>query len=76
VTQVNNGNTFQWTFGEVTGDPPEISLPHTLAGGNGVACEHALRAVSNVVLDVNVCAPQNTNQASMIASDMAAKVPR
>jgi serine/threonine kinase PknH len=47
-----------------------------LADGNGVACEHVLSAVSNLVLDVNVCAPQTTNQASMITTDMAAKVPK
>jgi serine/threonine kinase PknH len=35
-----------------------------------------LSAVSNVVLDVNACAAQLTNQASQIATDMAAKVPK
>jgi serine/threonine kinase PknH len=76
VTQVNSGKTFQWTFGEVTGDPPKISLQRTLADGNGVACEHVLSAVCNLVLDVNVCAPQVIDQASQIADAMAAKVPK
>jgi serine/threonine protein kinase len=33
-----------------------------------------LNAVSNVVLNVNACGPQITDQASQIATDMAAKV--
>jgi hypothetical protein len=39
-----------------------------------VTCHRVLNAVSNVVLDVNACGPQITNQASQIATDMAAKV--
>ena len=37
-------------------------------------CQRVLNAVSNVVLDVNACGPQVTNQASQIATDIAAKV--
>ncbi len=76
VTQINNGTTFHWTLLDVTGDPPKISLQRTLANGNGVDCEHVLNAVSNVVLDVNACAPQATDQATKIAEDMAANVPK
>jgi serine/threonine kinase PknH len=61
---------------DATGDPRKISLQRTLTDGNGVGCEHVLSAVSNVVLDVNVCAAQTTDQATKIATDMAAKVPK
>ena len=39
-----------------------------------MACEHVLDAVSNVVLDVNVCANQVGDQAGQIADAMAANV--
>ncbi|OBF21852.1 serine/threonine protein kinase [Mycobacterium kubicae] len=74
VTQVNNGSTSEWTFREVSGNPPNIALQRTLAG-SPVVCQHVLNAVSNVVLDVNVCAPDTVNQARLMANQMAAKVP-
>ncbi|WP_232022106.1 sensor domain-containing protein [Mycobacterium basiliense] len=55
-------------------DPPKISL-HRGPEGSVVICQHVLSAVSNVVLEVNVCAPQVTDQSSRIADAMAAKVP-
>jgi len=75
VTQVNNGNTSQWTFGGVSGNPPNIALERTLAA-SPVVCQHVLSAVSNIVLDINVCAPGTINQARLIANAMAAKVPK
>lgn len=75
LTQVNNGNTSQWTFGEVSGNPPNIALAHSLAN-SPVVCQHVLSATSNIVLDVNVCAPGTINQARQIVNTMAAKVPK
>jgi serine/threonine kinase PknH len=57
--------------------PPTISLQRDpVSGVKDVACQHTISAVSNVVLDVNVCAPQTTDQASQIAAAMAAKMPK
>ncbi|MEM6107729.1 serine/threonine-protein kinase PknH/PknJ [Mycobacterium sp. 050272] len=74
VTQVNKGVTSEWTFREVSGNPPNIALQHTLAN-SPVVCQHVLSAVSNVVLDVNGCAPGIINQPRQIANDMATRVP-
>ncbi|BBX58340.1 hypothetical protein MSHO_36850 [Mycobacterium shottsii] len=74
MTQVNNGKTSRWTFRDVSGTPPKISLQRDLAD-SVVVCQHVLSAVSNIVLDVNVCAPNVADQASEIADTMAAKVP-
>jgi serine/threonine protein kinase len=74
VTQVNDGTTSVWTFREISGNPPNIALQHTLAN-SPVVCQHVLSAVSNVVLDVNVCAPGTINQARQIANEMATKIP-
>lgn len=75
VTQVKYGKATQWTFAEVSGNPPNIALAHSLAG-SPVVCQHVLSAVSNTVLDVNVCAPGTINQARLIANTMAAKIPK
>ncbi|QLL09737.1 serine/threonine-protein kinase PknH/PknJ [Mycobacterium vicinigordonae] len=75
VTQVNSGKTSEWTFGPLSGNPPNIALSRTLAD-NPVACQHVLSAVSNVVFDVNVCAPGTVNQARLVANQMAAKLPK
>jgi serine/threonine-protein kinase len=47
-----------------------------LEGGNGYVCQHVLRAVLNVVLDVNACGYQISDQAGRIAEKMAASATR
>jgi serine/threonine kinase PknH len=74
VTQNQPGKSIPWTFHDVTGNPPKISMLHDAADGTGVTCQRVLNAVSNLVLDINACGPQVTNQAGQIATDMAAKV--
>ncbi|WP_374021554.1 serine/threonine-protein kinase PknH/PknJ [Mycobacterium sp. HNNTM2301] len=74
VTQPGDKAPLEWTFGQLSGNPPNIALQHTLAD-NSVVCQHVLQAVSNVVLDVNVCAPGTINQARLIANQMATKIP-
>jgi serine/threonine-protein kinase len=74
VTQVNDGTTSVWTFREISGNPPNIAMQHSLAN-SPVVCQHVLSAVSNVVLDVNVCAPGTINQARQITNQMATKIP-
>ncbi|OBF79639.1 serine/threonine protein kinase [Mycobacterium sp. 852002-51163_SCH5372311] len=77
ITQTtHDGKTFAWRFHDVDGTPPKIALVHDSTDNTGATCQHVLSAVSNVVLDVNACASQLTNQASQIATDMAAKVPK
>ncbi|GLB84606.1 hypothetical protein SRL2020226_47300 [Mycobacterium kiyosense] len=75
VTQVNSGKTSEWTFGQLSGNPPNIALTRTLAD-SPVICQHVLSAVSNAVFDVNVCAPGVINQARLIANKMATKLPK
>jgi hypothetical protein len=76
VTAHHLGRDYLWTVGNLDGDAPAIAQPHTLEGGNGYTCRHVLRAVLNVVLDVNACAYQLGDQAGQIADKMAATVTR
>ncbi|MDT7767456.1 MAG: serine/threonine kinase PknH [Mycobacterium sp.] len=71
-----NGNTFRWTFGDLVGDAPKISQLDSQEDGRGWACQHALSAVSNVVIDVRACGFQITDQASRIADEIAANATR
>ncbi|OBA60929.1 serine/threonine protein kinase [Mycobacterium sp. 1100029.7] len=75
VTQTSGPTTFEWTFGALSGNAPNIALQHTMAN-SPVVCQHVISAVSNVVFDVNVCAPGTINQARQIANMMAARLPR
>ncbi|OBF96777.1 serine/threonine protein kinase [Mycobacterium sp. 852014-52450_SCH5900713] len=74
VTQPSDKAPFEWTFGQISGNPPNIAIQRTLAN-TAVVCQHVMEAVSNVVLDVNVCAPGTINQARLIANQMATKIP-
>lgn len=77
ITQTNNGKNIDWAFQDVIGDPPKISLRRSPTSGlKDVTCQHALSAVLNIVIDVNVCAPGTVDQAVQIADQMAAKVPQ
>jgi hypothetical protein len=67
---------YRWTVGNLVGDAPAITQLNTLEGGNGYVCQHVLRAVLNVVLDVNACGYQISDQAGRIAEKMAASATR
>jgi hypothetical protein len=74
ITETLNSQTPQWTFGNLVGDVPTITQPHTQAGAGGFACQRVLSAVSNLVLDVGACGYQISDQARQIGDKMAAKV--
>ena len=74
ITQTDkaNGNVFRWTFENLVGDVPAITQLYTGEGGHGYGCQHVLRAVLNMVLDVIACGGQISDQAGRIAEKMAA----
>jgi serine/threonine kinase PknH len=72
VTQPNK-KIFHWNFENVAGSPPKITQIHTQATG-ARTCQHALSAVSHVVIDVVACGAQITDQGSRIADQIASKV--
>jgi serine/threonine kinase PknH len=63
-----------WTFGNLAGAPPRITQPRTPGDPNRPACERALSAVSDVVLDVMACAVGIGDQGGQITDQMAANV--
>ena len=53
---------------------PHTVIASTLPLSSGMPCQHVLQAVSNVVLDVCVCANNVSDQAEAIASTLADRV--
>ena len=53
---------------------PHAVIASTLPLSSGMPCQHVLQAVSNVVLDVCVCANNVSDQAEAIASTLADRV--
>jgi serine/threonine kinase PknH len=71
----NVGNV-QWSVGPVSTTNGTVSATTTEQGGqNGWACQRALTARNNVVIDVAGCSHNTTEQGVSLASRIAAKVP-
>ena len=68
-----SGQPSRWTFASLDGKPPNITLNRTEAPP-ARGCQHALSAVSNVVIDVDACKWFITNEGGQIADKMVAKV--
>ncbi|MDT5173816.1 MAG: serine/threonine kinase PknH [Mycobacterium sp.] len=74
ATKNDTADPRRWTFGNVSGEPPKIAVLLTLEAGRGVACQHALSAVSNVVIDINACGLDVSDQGNQLADIIADKV--
>lgn len=68
------GEARRVTFENLTGATPTISLFSTIDAPPDWACQRALRAVSNLVIDVGVCGRGVTDDASRIAYEMSVNV--
>jgi hypothetical protein len=63
----------QWTFANFAGDPPKISLIMNRHNARGWACQRALSAVWNLVIDVKACDFKIGNEGVVAADKIAAK---
>jgi serine/threonine kinase PknH len=70
---VSEGPSFVWTFGNLVGDPPKISLVMNRHNAKGWACQRALSAVWNLVIDVKACDFKIGNEGVAAADKIAAK---
>jgi hypothetical protein len=62
-----------WTFADPKTADSRTTLQANLAGGS---CQRALAARGNVVIDVQACHAQPSDQASAIVAAISAKVPK
>ncbi|WP_204806717.1 serine/threonine-protein kinase PknH/PknJ [Mycobacterium riyadhense] len=74
VTVTNKGKTYRWTFAQVEGAPPRITVVDTQEGADGWECQRAMHVANNVVVDVNACGYQITDQGGQIADQIIVKV--
>lgn len=76
VTVTGGGSTATWALGSLTRSPPSIALSETRTDVQGWTNQRAMRAVSNVVIDISAAGGEISDQASQIADRIAANVPK
>src|SRR5262249_19183986 len=74
VTVTNKSKTFRWTFAQINGSPPKITVSDTQEGADGWECQRAMGVANNVVVDVNACGYKITDQGGQIADRIVAKI--
>ncbi|UGU20258.1 serine/threonine-protein kinase PknH/PknJ [Mycobacterium avium] len=74
VTVTNKSKTYRWTFAQVQGAPPKITLMDTQEGADGWECQRALSVANNVIVDINACGYRITDQGDQIADKVVAKI--
>jgi hypothetical protein len=73
INEPFNGGALHWTFGNLVGDPPKISLIMNRHNARGYTCQRVLSAVRNAVIDVKACAFKISDQGIQAADKIAAK---
>jgi serine/threonine-protein kinase len=74
VTVTNNSKTYRWTFAQVQGGPPKITLMDIQEGGDGWKCQRALSVANNVIVDINACGYHVSDQGAQIADKIVARI--
>jgi serine/threonine kinase PknH len=74
VTVTNKGKTYRWTFAQVNGSPPKITVIDTQEGADGWECQRAMGQANNVVVDVNACGYHITDQGGQVVDKVVAKI--
>ena len=74
VTVTNKSKTYRWTFAQVQGGPPKVTLMDTQEGADGWECQRALSVANNVVVDINACGYHISDQGGQIADKILAKI--
>ncbi|PRC45360.1 sensor domain-containing protein, partial [Mycobacterium sp. ITM-2017-0098] len=65
----------RWTVGDVTRTDLEVMQRATAEAEGGYACQHVVRAVSNVVIEALACHDNVADEADRIADDIADNMP-
>lgn len=71
VTYTSGGKPAEWNVADVVGEPAKISQLRTQASGR--TCQHALQAVSDLVIEVQACGPDTTDAAARIAEQIGTR---
>ncbi|MGE2818100.1 sensor domain-containing protein, partial [Mycobacterium heidelbergense] len=74
VTVTNKGKTYRWTFAQINGSPPKMTVLDTQEGADGWECERAMSQANNVIVDVNACGYHITDQGGQITDKIVGKI--
>jgi hypothetical protein len=74
VTVTNKNKTYRWTFAQLDGQAPKITLMDTQEGADGWECQRALSVANNVIVDINACGYKISTQGGQIADKIVTKI--
>ncbi len=74
VTVTNKSKTYRWTFAQVNGSPPKVTVMDTQEGADGWECQRAMGVANNVIIDVNACGYHISDQGGQITDKIIAKI--
>ncbi|EPQ77862.1 putative serine/threonine-protein kinase [Mycobacterium marinum MB2] len=74
VTVTNKSKTYRWTFAQVVGSPPRITMLETQEGAEGWECQRAMSVANNVIVDINSCGYHITDQGGALADKIVDKI--
>jgi serine/threonine kinase PknH len=74
VTVTNKGKTYRWTFAQINGGPPKITVVDTQEGADGWECQRAMGVANNVVVDINACGYHISDQGGQITDKIVDKI--
>jgi serine/threonine kinase PknH len=74
VTVTNKGKTYRWTFAQINGNPPKMTVMDTQEGADGWECQRAMSQANNVIVDVNACGYHIGDQGGQITDKIVAKI--
>ncbi|WP_131805923.1 sensor domain-containing protein, partial [Mycobacterium alsense] len=74
VTVTKKTKVHRWSFAQLNGSPPKITMVETQEGADGWACERAMGVSNNVVADVSACGYHIVDQGAQILDKILAKV--
>ncbi|HEY2504629.1 MAG TPA: serine/threonine-protein kinase PknH/PknJ [Mycobacterium sp.] len=74
VTVTNKGKKYRWTFGQINGSPPKMTVLDTQEGADGWECQRAMSQANNVIVDINACGYHISDQGGQITDKIVAKI--
>ncbi len=74
VTVTNKSKTYRWTFAQVVGSPPRITMLETQEGAEGWECQRVMSVANNVIVDINSCGYHITDQGGALADKIVDKI--
>ncbi|MHA7653021.1 sensor domain-containing protein [Mycobacterium sp. ML4] len=73
VTFTGPSKSTEWSFGEVNGEAPKITMTRAETENGGRTCQHALLAEGELVIEVQACGNDITDGGVRLADQIAAR---